>query len=50
MNKILGTVKEIVILSLVEPLITNMMDRSTEINHAKHARDFTERMRCIVAP
>ena len=28
----------------------NMMEGSTEINHAKHTRDFTERMRRIVTP
>ena len=38
------------ILKLVEPIMSNMMEGSTEINHAKHTRDFTERMRCIVTP
>ncbi len=38
------------ILELVEPIMSNMMEGSTEINHAKHARDFTERMLCIVTP
>ena len=38
------------ILELVEPIMTNMMAGSTEINHAKHCRDFTERMLCIVTP
>lgn len=38
------------ILKLVEPIMNNMMEGSTEIDHAKHTRDFTERMRCIVTP
>jgi len=50
MSKILGMLTDIEILTLVEPMISNMMDGSTEINHAKHTRDFTERMRCIVTP
>ncbi len=38
------------ILEIVEPIMSNMMEGSTEINHAKHSRDFTERMLCIVTP
>lgn len=38
------------ILRLVSPIMDNMMDGSTEINHSKHTRDFTERMRAIVTP
>lgn len=38
------------ILALVEPIMSNMMEGSTEINHAKHTRDFSERLLCIVTP
>ncbi|MEO8000713.1 MAG: hypothetical protein ABI644_02470 [Arenimonas sp.] len=37
------------ILELVTPLMDNMMLASTEIDHEKHVRDFTERMRGIVS-
>jgi len=36
------------ILDIVTPIVDNMMEGSTEINHGKHCRDFTERMRKIV--
>ena len=38
------------ILKIVEPLMTNLMEGSTEINHAKHTRDFTDRLLCVVTP
>ena len=38
------------ILELVDPIMSNMMEGSAEINHAKHTRDFTQRMLCIVTP
>lgn len=38
------------ILAVVNPIMDNLMQGSTEINHAKHTRDFTERMKCIVTP
>ncbi len=38
------------ILKLEEPIMSNMVEGSTEINHAKHTRDFTQRMLCIVTP
>ena len=50
MSQLFDTLTEEEILMLVEPLMSNMMDGSTEINHAKHTRDFTERMRHIVTP
>jgi len=38
------------ILDAVNPVMDRLMEGSTEINHAKHTRDFTERMKCIVTP
>lgn len=36
------------ILAVVNPMIDNLMDASTHIDHARHTRDFTERMKAIV--
>ena len=36
------------ILAIADPIIDNLMEGSTEINHEKHTRDFTDRMRRIV--
>lgn len=36
------------ILEIVEPLMQNMLDGSTQINHAKHVKDFTKRLKVIV--
>ena len=36
------------ILKIVEPLIDNMLEGSTEIDHGKHVRDFTDRLKVIV--
>ncbi len=38
------------ILSIVDPLMDNCLNGSNENNHAKHAKNFTERMRNIVTP
>jgi hypothetical protein len=38
------------ILVAVEPIMDNLMQGSTDINHAKHTRDFTDRLKCIVTP
>ncbi len=37
------------ILAVVNPLMDNLMDGSTEINHAKHVRDFTDRLKSMVS-
>ena len=34
--------------AIIEPMIDNMLAGSTEINHAKHVRDFTDRLKVIV--
>ncbi|MFI5343849.1 MAG: hypothetical protein ACHQUC_06475 [Chlamydiales bacterium] len=36
------------ILAIADPIMDNLMAGSTEINHQKHTRDFTERMKGIV--
>ena len=38
------------ILAIVEPIMDNLMQGSTEIDHARHTRDFTARMRAMVTP
>ena len=41
---------DIDILNAINPIMDNMMQGSTEIDHAKHCRDFTDRMKAIVTP
>ena len=36
------------IFDIANPLMDNLMQASTEIDHEKHVEDFTERMRAIV--
>ena len=36
------------ILTIANPIMDNLMEGSTEINHEKHTRDFTDRMKKIV--
>jgi len=38
------------ILGIVEPLMQNCLEGSNESDHAKHVRDFTDRMKNIVTP
>lgn len=38
------------ILLIATPIMDNLMDASTAIDHARHVRDFTERARAIVTP
>jgi hypothetical protein len=42
--------KDSEILSIVEPIMDNCLLGSNEGDHAKHVRDFAERMRMIVTP
>jgi len=46
----LFTMTDVEILKEITPLMDNMMQGSTEIDHAKHSRDFTERMLGLVTP
>ena len=34
--------------AIIEPLIDNMLEGSTAIDHAQHVRDFTDRLKVIV--
>ena len=36
------------ILAIANPIMDNLMDASTTIDHERHVRDFTERAKCIV--
>ena len=38
------------ILRLANPIMDNLMDASTAIDHERHVRDFTERLKSIVTP
>lgn len=38
------------ILAVVDPIMDKLMQASTEIDHAKHVQDFTERLKAIVTP
>lgn len=37
------------ILAIANPIMDNLMEASTEINHAKHTRDFTDRLKGMVS-
>ena len=37
------------ILAVVNPLMDNLMEGSTEIDYAKHVRDFTDRLKSLVS-
>ena len=36
------------ILKIADPIMDNLMQASTEINHERHVRDFTERLKSLV--
>lgn len=36
------------ILSIANPIMDNLMDASTEIDHPRHVRDFSDRLKSIV--
>ena len=38
------------ILGIVDPIMDNLMAASTDIDHARHVRDFTDRLKKIVTP
>lgn len=38
------------ILAVATPIMDNLMDASTAIDHARHVRDFTARAKAIVTP
>ena len=44
----LESMSEADILGVANPIMDNLMDASTAIDHERHIRDFTERMKAIV--
>jgi hypothetical protein len=44
------TMTEQQILAIADPIMDNLMDASTQRDHARHVRDFTERLKAIVTP
>lgn len=38
------------ILSIANPIMDNLMSASTDIDHERHVKDFTERAKAIVTP
>ena len=45
---ILENMSEAEILSIANPIMDNLMDASTAIDHERHIRDFSERMKALV--
>ena len=37
------------ILAIANPIMDNLMDASTDIDHERHVRDFTDRLKAIVS-
>lgn len=35
---------------IANPIMDNLMDASTQLDHARHVRNFTDRMKAIVTP
>ena len=44
------SISEQQILDIANPIMDNLMDASTQLDHARHVRDFTDRMKAIVTP
>ena len=44
------TLSEADILAIANPMMDNLMEASTRIDHAAHVRDFTDRIKAIVTP
>lgn len=49
MNRI-AQMSDQAILAAVTPIMDNLMEGSAEIDHAKHTRDFTDRMKALLSP
>lgn len=39
---------DVEILAIADPIMDNLMEASTAIDHARHVRDFTDRLKAIV--
>lgn len=46
----LATQSDNQILAVVDPIMDNLMAASTAIDHTRHVRDFTDRLKAIVTP
>lgn len=46
----LSTATDEEILAVANPIMDNLMQASTDIDHSRHVRDFTERLKAIVTP
>jgi hypothetical protein len=46
----LDTMTDAELLQLIDPMMDNLMDASTRIDHAAHTRDFSDRLKDIVTP
>lgn len=44
------TMSEQQLWAIADPIMDNLMDASTQIDHARHVRDFTGRLKAIVTP
>jgi len=44
----LATKSDAEILTIADPIMDNLMEASTTIDHARHVRDFTDRLKAIV--
>lgn len=44
------TMSEQQLLAIADPIMDNLMDASTQRDHARHIRDFTGRLKAIVTP
>ena len=44
------TMSEQQLWAIANPIMDNLMDASTQIDHARHVRDFTARLKAIVTP
>jgi len=45
----LATKSDAEILTIADPIMDNLMEASTAIDHARHVQDFTDRLKAIVA-
>lgn len=46
----LETMPDAKVLAIANPIMDNLMEASTAIDHERHVRDFTERLKSIVTP
>lgn len=44
------TMSEQQLWAIADPIMDNLMDASTQRDHARHVRDFTDRLKAIVTP